>query len=222
MKQILSKVNNLFNSHISFLKAINPVSHFLKSVNSWHYPVSLLHFKGKKQTGRIILDWGTANELRTDRFEIEKSNDGSVFKKIGAVAAIGYSNVSKFYEFADVEPLSALNYYRLKMIDADGKFTYSNVVVFFGDQPGKIIINKIKPNPFTGLINVDIVLPHPQHLSIQVVDMTGKVGASKDYTGKEGDNSYTLNGLNNLPAGIYFVKIVTEAGIVQQKVLKIN
>ena len=192
------------------------------TVNNITLPVSLLHFKGKKQTGRIILDWGTANELRTDRFEIEKSNDGSVFKKIGAVAAIGYSNVSKFYEFTDVEPLSALNYYRLKMIDADGKFTYSNVVVFFGDQPGKIIINKIKPNPFTGLINVDIVLPHPQHLSIQVVDMTGKVGASKDYTGKEGDNSYTLNGLNNLPAGIYFVKIVTEAGIVQQKVLKIN
>ncbi len=192
------------------------------TVNAVTLPVTLLNFKGKKQAGSIILNWATATELQTNRFEIERSSDGSVFNKIGIVAAMGYSNSYRSYEFSDVDPTPSLNYYRLKMIDNDGRYTYSQVVAFFGSGPGKIVIEKIKPNPFKDVINIDMVLPQPQNLSIQLVDMTGRVKISKDYAGKEGDNSILLNDLSNLPAGIYFIKIITAGGMLQQKVLKIN
>jgi hypothetical protein len=192
------------------------------TVNDIVLPVTLMHFKGKKQGGTILLDWATASEIQVNRFEIERSNDGFSFLKIGTVAATGNSNTNKSYAFTDDHPSSgAVNYYRLKMIDNDGKFTYSNQVVFLGDR-SNIVIDKIKPNPFTDLINVGIVLQRSQQLTIQIVDMAGRVAVSRDFTAVEGNSNIVYNGLSGLTAGIYFIKIITADTLLQQKVLKIN
>ncbi|MEO7307781.1 MAG: T9SS type A sorting domain-containing protein [Ferruginibacter sp.] len=192
------------------------------AVNDVVLPVTLVHFKGKKQGGSILLDWATASEIQVNRFEIERSNDGHTFAKIGTVTATGYSNTYKSYAFTDDHPSTgAVNYYRLKMIDNDGKYTYSNQVVFLGDR-SNIVIDKIKPNPFTDLINVGIVLQQPQQLTIQIVDMAGRVDVTRDYQGVAGNNNIIYNGLSKLTAGMYFIKIITADGLLQQKVLKIN
>ena len=136
--------------------------------------------------------------------------------------ATGNSNTNKAYNFTDTKPFTTLNYYRLKMIDNDGKFSYSNVIVFMGNQSKGIIISNVKPNPFTETINLNIILQQAQSLTIQILDMAGRVVLTRDVQGKEGINDVRYNGLSNLSEGIYFIKIITPDAVLQQRVLKIN
>ena len=185
-------------------------------------PLTLIHFKGKKQAAGILLDWATASEIQVNRFEIERSNDGSLYEKIGTIQAAGNSNTNKYYSFTDLLPFNTDNYYRLKMVDDDGKYSYSNVVVFKGGQLTNMLVDKIKPNPFRDVINIELALQQPQQLTIQLVDMTGRVELSSNYAGKAGVNKIVLNNLGNLSAGVYFIKIITADTLEQQKLLKIN
>jgi Secretion system C-terminal sorting domain len=185
-------------------------------------PLTLIQFKGKKQAGSILLDWTTANESLVNRFEIERSANSSLFENIGNVLATGNSNTNKAYTFTDTKPFAALNYYRLKMIDNDGKFSYSNVIVFMGNQSGGVIVSNVKPNPFTETINVNIVLQKQQPVTIQLVDIAGRVVLTSDVQGKEGTNDIRFKGLSKLSEGIYFIKIITADALLQQKVLKAN
>lgn len=191
-------------------------------VNNSVLPLSLLQFTGKKQADIILLDWVTASESQLNRFEIERSSDGFAYEKIGVIAAIGNSNTNKAYSFTDAKPLSKLNYYRLKMIDNDGKFSYSNVIAFAGNQSKGIIVSNVKPNPFTETINLNIVLQQTQLLNIQLIDMSGRVVLTRDIQAKEGNNDIRFDGLGNLSEGIYFIKIITPDAVLQQKVLKVN
>ena len=191
-------------------------------VNPATLPVTLLYFKGKKQGDYILLDWETVNESQVNRFEIERSFNAAVFEKAGVIAAAGNSNTNKAYSFTDTKPLTTINYYRLKMIDNDGKFTYSNVIAFTGNQSKGIIVNNVKPNPFTESINLNIVLQQPQMLQIQMLDLSGRLVITKNIQGKEGNNDIKYDGLGNIAEGIYVIKIITPDVVLQQKILKAN
>ena len=191
-------------------------------VNNMVLPTTLVLFKGKKQAATILLDWVTTAEIQAKHFEIERSEEGNIFVKIGTIAATGYSNTNRSYAFTDLAPFVAVNYYRLKMVDQDGKFNYSNTLVFSGNQSGNVFIEKIKPNPFRDAINIEIVLQQKQPLKIQLIDMAGRVVSTKDVNGSPGKNNIGYTGLAGLTEGIYFVKITTVDSVLQQKVLKIN
>lgn len=185
-------------------------------------PLTLLHFKGKNNAATMLLDWTTANESQVNRFEIERSSNGSVFENIGSVMAAGNSRTNKNYIFTDSKPLPALNYYRLKMMDNDGKFTYSNVIVLMGNPSKGIIISQVKPNPFTTSINLTITLQQSQLLKIQLVDLAGRVVLARDVKGIAGTNHTSFIALGDLSEGIYIIKVITAGEVLQQKVLKIN
>ncbi len=192
------------------------------NVSTTTLPLSLLQFKGKKQTNGILLEWVTANESNVHYFGIERSANGSVFVQLNSVAATGNSSTNKSYSFIDTDPLANTNYYRLRMVDNDGKYSYSNVVVITGTKIEKIIINKINPNPFKTEINIDISLLQHQTLTVQLVDLAGRVCATRTFTGARGDNKLVLDKLAELNSGIYFIKIIAADEILQQKVLKAN
>ncbi len=185
-------------------------------------PLTLIEFKGKKQADNILLDWTTANEIQVNRFEIERSANGSSFDKIGTAMAAGNSNSNRAYTFTDTKPFAAVNYYRLKMIDTDGRYTYSNVIVFMGDRSKGIIVSNIKPNPFIETINLGIVLQQAQALTVQMVDMTGRVVSTKQVQAKAGNNDIMYNGLSQLADGVYYIRIITADALLQQKVLKVH
>ncbi len=91
-------------------------------------PLTLLDFSVTENDGKCKLSWVTASEDNVDRFEIEKSLDGASFEKIGTVAAKGENSlINTTYHFSDGEAPAKLQYYRLKMIDRDGQYTYSPV-----------------------------------------------------------------------------------------------
>ncbi|MFM6925907.1 MAG: T9SS type A sorting domain-containing protein [Ferruginibacter sp.] len=183
-------------------------------------PLTLIQFKGKKQANGILLDWNTANETGVNRFEIERSANGSAFERLGKVMAAG--NGSSAYAFTDNKPLDAMNYYRLKMIDQDGRYTYSNTIVFMGSRSKAMVLNSIRPNPFNDEINLLLVLQQAQPVTVQLVDLTGRVVATRSLQAREGDNTIVMNGLHGLADGIYYVRIVAADALLQQKVLKGN
>jgi len=191
-------------------------------VNPLTLPLTLVHFTGKKQTGNILLDWATANEMQLDRFEVERSADGISYEKQGSVQAAVNSNTYRSYNFTDAHPFSASNYYRLKMVDVDGKYKYSNTVAFGGTQANGIFVSHVLPNPFTDLIKMDIVLDKAVALNLQIIDMAGRPVAAKNMQGKAGNNTVQWSGLNKLAAGIYHISINIPGSSIQQKIVKVN
>jgi hypothetical protein len=88
-------------------------------------PITLLYFTARADGKRSLLNWETATEINNDRFEIERSPDGISFSKIDQVPGAGNSSIHISYQWYDNDPLKGNNYYRLKQVDIDGKFTHS-------------------------------------------------------------------------------------------------
>ena len=191
-------------------------------VNPVALPLYLSQFTGRNESEKISLEWITENESGVNRFEIEHSGNGISFNKIGVVKAAGFTSSKSFYKFLHLNPLKRYNYYRLKMVDNDGKFTYSNVVVFNGNQPGDIVVNNASPNPFTEKINFIVTLNKAVVLSIQVLDFTGRIYSTKMIEGRKGNNNIELTGLGKLTQGIYYIRVVTPYNLVQQKIIKLK
>ena len=102
-------------------------------------PLKLLSFSAVNNNSMITLNWNTANEINLDHFEIERSKDAQVFNRIGIVNA-GLAS----YKFDDPTAVAAVAYYRLKMVDRDGRFTYSFVIAVSTKNQGTF---SIFPNP---------------------------------------------------------------------------
>lgn len=191
------------------------------TVNPVTLPLTLILFKGKKQPGSVLLEWATSLETQLNRFEIERSADGLAFEKTGQVMATGFSSTQKNYSFTDTHPFSTINYYRLKMIDNDGRFTYSNTIVLTGNATGTML-GSVMPNPFAEAISIQLTLDRSQPLTVQLADMTGRIVYTKETTGQPGSNTILCNGLSNLSEGIYFMRIKTADALLQSKILKVN
>ncbi len=144
----------------------------------------------------IQLDWQTALEQNADLFDIERSADGQYFEKIASVKAVNKANI---YNFVDEHPLSNLSYYRLKQMDTNHKFTYSNTISVVFSKTKTL---KVYPNPSTNDFTIELPLAE-EKLSIAVFDATGKL-VFKEHT--EGGRFLKI-ATNNWLSGIYILKI---------------
>src|SRR5258708_40341589 len=98
------------------------VSTLLDLNGNFVLPVGLLSFDAEKKGASVLLTWKTAQEQKSDRFEIERSADGISYHLIGTLAASGNTSMVTSYSFTDHQPLDGINYYRLKQVDIDGLF----------------------------------------------------------------------------------------------------
>ena len=110
-------------------------------------PVKLIDFAAVKSGVNVTLSWSTVTEQELDKFEIERSVDGTRFDLIGTVAAIGNSTLMQFYQYADADAmrLSPALYYRLKMRDKDGSYSYSKIAIL--RDGGRMFSVTAFPNP---------------------------------------------------------------------------
>jgi hypothetical protein len=172
-------------------------------------PIALLSFSSKKTQQGILLNWTTANEVNSSKFIIQHSTDGSVFKSIGTVKALGSGASS--YEFTDNTPANGIYYYRLQIIDKDGSGSYSKVVcVNFGDNE----FLSISPNPVKdfAIINFSKTV---DKATIAVYDLTGKTVLIQAITGT---NTFKLN-TQTWTNGVYRITVNTAKGIFNEKLL---
>lgn len=184
------------------------------------FPLDLLSFKGSTVQDQNILEWVTASEEATDRFEIERSKDGYNYAKIGQVQASGYSTQNRNYLFYDRSPLLKHNYYRLKMIDLDGTFTYSDVVhikMNFQD-----ILN-VYPNPIRGN-ELSLTLTNQfqdRPALFTITDIRGRIVYHENHDMEPGTNKIVLP-VADLPIGSYYIHVDNNEYSAHQKFVKID
>ncbi len=178
-------------------------------------PLSLVDFRGKEEDDKVILRWRTTSENNTDRFEIERSPNGTNFSKIASVAAAGNSNISRYYQYADKQAIMGENYYRLKMVDSDNRFTYSNIIMI------DLTVNKrgiFVSNPFDNQITVRFSKPPSGIIQIALADVSGKIIFSK-MVKSEQKIQLDISKIN-LAQGMYLLKIEADNKTFTWKLLK--
>ncbi len=104
-----------------------PANYTVNWVSNGPLPISLVDFTATKQDKIVSLNWQTSTEQNSSYFDVEFSRDGTKFESIGRVAAAGNSSTVKNYSSTHQSPINGVNYYRLKLVDADGSFKFSAV-----------------------------------------------------------------------------------------------
>ncbi len=172
---------------------------FLSTANSV-LPVTLLSFTGKADKSTTNLQWVTTNEINAKQFILQRGIDNT-FSDIGNVSSQSSQNINT-YNFIDVAPLNGTNLYRLKMIDTDGKFTYSNIIAInFGNA---ITALNIYPDPASSFLNLKITSAKKENVLLKITDASGKVVQQNMFPVDSGINTASLN-IQKLSAGVYFV-----------------
>ncbi len=176
-------------------------------------PVELLSFKAIQKDNIVICKWTTAVEMNNDYFILEKSYDGLEWREIGRVNGAGHSLAELSYEFIDVEPIIDIQYYRLKQIDFNGQYSYSNVetINFALD---KLLDIQLYPNPAKGYVRIKLEgsIVSDEIKSIKVYDSNAQLV----YHSLEPKEIIELSKLNK---GIYFIQIDLEKGQMTQKII---
>lgn len=174
-------------------------------------PVDLISFSAIYNNYQALLKWTSANEVNFEKFIVERSNNGSEYTAIGEKRAAG-PNAKNNYEFAD--DLSATTgsvfYYRLKMLDTDGKFTYSPIVMV--KKENKTINGiTISPNPIVnGVTTVRFTATRAASVEFKVVDFSGGTVLQQKNKISDGANSISINNLDKLHPGTYILQMINE------------
>ncbi|HET6244547.1 MAG: T9SS type A sorting domain-containing protein [Bacteroidetes bacterium] len=168
-------------------------------------PVELLTFTAKAQEKEIKLNWATASETNSDYFLVERSQNGLEFLEVEKVKAAGNYHGLKEYTLIDDNPLSGVSYYRLKQVDFDGTFDFSNLVAVKMNISEKTVA--FYPNPiatgengrlfFQGEIN--------EELTITITDFTGSVCFAKAVNPEKNNQLFTVTISENLSPGLYLL-----------------
>ncbi len=182
-------------------------------------PVSVTDLKAAYTNSVGHVTWTTLHEPGTRSYEIEHSIDGVNFTLKGEVAVAGNGGKEMNYEFNDKKVNAGNNYYRLKMMGANGQYLYSNVVLLKVDIKGLDVIN-VYPSPFVGNIKVDISSEKTDLVNIKITDMTGKSVFSKAYNVNRGSGSIAITGLAGLSKGFYMIEVKGGEKTITRKLLK--
>lgn len=182
-------------------------------------PVRLTSLTSAYTDGVAHLFWATEQEINSGYFEIEQSKDGINFAPLGKVNAGGFTSSRTQYKFDDVKASAGNNYYRLKMVDKDGRFEYSNITVVHVNIKGTIITG-VYPNPFADWVNVSIASETKETASVRLFDNTGRLLVNQAAVVNKGVTLINVKDLQKLAKGFYILEVRTGETVVTQKLIK--
>ncbi len=175
------------------------------------FPVEWLAFEARAEGGMVRLDWATASEQNSDFFAVERSSNRLGWETIGLVDAAGNSSELQEYGFDDLQPLAGKAWYRLRQVDIDGGFSFSNVVEVSDLQVARL---KAWPNPVQ------------QQISVEMNGNDQVTATLTDLSGRELIRQVLFPGaavilVQQLPAGMYLLHLQSESGSwTEQKIMK--
>jgi hypothetical protein len=180
--------------------AENRTTRFTIHIKDSPLPVELVSFEGELLDGKVELSWETASEKENDYFEVQKSVDGNRFIEIDYVSGQGNSNELVSYYSVDANPSLGTSYYRLKQVDYDGEFSYSNIISI--SNYSDIAID-IYPNPATDYIYVQIPSVSELEVSLKIISMDGKVLLENSWRNESGIKRINIS---DLPSAQYILR----------------
>ena len=202
---------------------VTPAVYTLVKSSNAVVPVRLISFNGKRVDNNNVLSWSTASEINTKHFEIQKSADGINFLKLVNVAAKGNSvsiNNYSMIDMLDDDVLLNKYYYRLKIVDNDNSFEYSNIVVITRNDNGFYKVTTY-PNPFTDYIVLTYQASKAEKVTYRLLDFGDKKVLENSVKVIKGVNKINLSGLARLASGYYNLQLITDAGVITTTVIKL-
>ncbi len=186
-------------------------------------PVELTSFTASVIDGNVVLNWITATELNNSGFEIQKANQTSTSLSVTDWASIGFVNGNgtttekSFYSFTDQSPVAGKSYYRLKQIDFDGSFEYSNIVEVELTLPIEFSLEQNYPNPFNPYTKIKYTIPNVtlsgvegSRVALKVYDVLGNEIATLVNEEKQPGNYEVNFDASKFSSGVYFYELRVE------------
>jgi Secretion system C-terminal sorting domain len=169
-------------------------------------PLNLLSFSGSKQNNDALLQWKTANEVGVNKFEVQRSNDGQIFTTFGTVAAGG-----TLYSLTDYNTFSSrtVAFYRLKSIDADDRFTYSNIIKLSKQTSAAVTVF---PTPVCDLLTINGL---KQNGTVLLYSAEGKLLQQQIVFAQ----TITMD-MSKYARGMYLLQYKTGDELMNQKIIK--
>ncbi len=177
-------------------------------------PVELISFFGEEEDCSVILKWESANEKNFKHYVIERSIDGELFSEVATIPGEGGAT-NQVYKYQD-QYFNSEIYYRLMMVNADGAFQYSKIILvemecnILGDVT-------VFPNPLGNqhtTLNINVELIKPQTMQICIVDILGQKLQELKTEFKIGQNQIQLD-VSELPSGTYFLRFMSEGKMIE-------
>lgn len=185
---------------------------FFELLENFILPVELVAFEGKAVEKGVQLSWSTATETNNAGFELQKSYDAKDWETIAFVEGRGNSNVLNSYAFEDQTAVAGTNYYRLKQLDFDGAFEYSEVVaVEMQEEAGRVLIF---PNPSSRFFTVSFKNPSAQPVELSAFNSLGQLILSQQLLPNVENQQIEL-----LEAGTYVIRVQIGPSISYHRVI---
>jgi len=178
-------------------------------------PVELVSFRAEMVDGNVVLNWSTATETNNSGFSVEKRQKSNVkgqteFNNIGFVSGKGTTTEKSYYSYSDKNEKPGTYLYRLKQIDFDGTYSYSNEIEIEVTGPKDFALYQNYPNPFNPGTTIKFALPVKTNLNLNVYNTLGeKVAEIFKGEMEAGYHEMTFNA-SGLSSGIYFYKFESE------------
>jgi len=174
-------------------------------------PVTLLNFSAAYRNGVTVLNWETENEVNFSHYEVErKTESGADYIIVDSKQANGNAGRSAYTSSDNISSLTdGVVYYRLRMVDVDGKFKYSNVIMVRKEKKTITGIS-LSPNPVISTANATVRFEAASNavVSLRVMDMAGRQVLAQQNNVTGGTNSIQVNNLNRLQPGLYIIQLV--------------
>lgn len=185
-------------------------------------PLIINQFNGNYSDGIIQLSWSSYSEINIEHFDIERSTDGNNFRQIGRVNTLsGQLNSNANYSYLDITAQRGINYYRLAIVDNNGNYTYSKTIMVNVDIKG-ISVMVVYPNPFSKRVQIRINADKAEKVVINIINSNGILMSTQSAQTQMGDNNITINKVDALPGGVYYIEVVSSTRSLKTKVMKLN
>lgn len=187
-------------------------------------PVKLTKITATYLDRSTSVNWTTSLEKNASHFEVERSLDGTNFSMVGTVKAKGNSSVLANYSFEDFTAAVAMEqngvlYYRLRMVDLDSKFEYSQVLVVTNKTEKNTPI-VLYPNPFTETITLNLNQAEASDIQFTLSNLSGMEIEKGKLNAPQGNSLLMLDNWKHLKSGIYFLQVELNDEIQTFKLIK--
>jgi hypothetical protein len=186
-------------------------------------PVKLLAFNAQALSTNARVTWITAAEVNNKGFELERSFDGKTFEFAQFIDGACNSNKINNYQYIDAGILTKtpVVYYRLKQVDYNGRFEYSETVMVSKPKTSSNEV-VVYPNPTSGIISLLIETDVEENYEVTITNMNGKVVYNQQLLAQQGNNQIPLQKSEELISGIYFVRVTGQQQTQVIKLVKTN
>jgi hypothetical protein len=182
-------------------------------------PVELTSFTASVNEGNVVLNWSTATETNNHLFEIERKAETSEYITIGYVEGAGTTTEPQNYSYTDNEVETGTYTYRLKQVDFDGTFTYSNAVEVDVTAPLSFNLDQNYPNPFNPTTNINYSIQEAGNIILAVYNTVGeKVAVLVNGYSEAGHFEVSFDA-SNLPSGVYLYKLQSANSVQTKKMM---